>query len=304
MSFTKSLIFDESFYDNKKIQNNLNQTTNLHDNNQLKNDNKKFEENSVIIYSNKEKLDKKNTIKNKKISEFLSSMESINQDLDELDFIAALKLDDRKFCSYFCDKVLDNIQFINTFFVNDIYKPFIIKLFLLIFAISLYFVLNCFFYNEDYISKKFKNNNSNNFSFFINNEISKIMYASMAGIVINGLINFLFNTKKKVINIIKYEKNKMVIHSEIAKILKNLEFKYKFIFLVIILLNIFFWYYLCCFCYVYHNSQLDWFKGSILTIIIIQIFSFLFSLMITILRFLGLKFKIEFFFKISQMLNE
>ena len=231
-------------------------------------------------------------------------MESINEDLDELDFTAALKLDDRKFCSYFSDKLMDNIQFINTFFVNDIYKPFIIKLFLLIFSISLYFVLNCFFYSEDYISKKFKSENSNSFSFFINNEISKIMYASMAGIVINGLISFLFSTKKKIINIIKYEKNKMIIHSEIAKILKNLEFKYKFIFLIIILLNIFFWYYLCCFCYVYHNSQLDWFKGSIITIIIIQIFSFIFTFIITSLRFLGLKFKIEFFFKISQMLND
>ena len=307
LSLTKSLNFYESFYENNKVNNDLNQIKKLQNNNQLPNDNKKFDEKSVIIYSNKDKLDKKitkNNKKNKKISEFLSSMESINQELDELDFTAALKLDDRKFCSYLCDKILDNIQFINTFFVNDIYKPFIIKLFLLIFAISLYFVLNCFFYSEDYISKKFKNNNSNSFSFFINNEISKIMYASMAGIVINGLINFLFNTKKKIINIIKYEKNKMVIQSEIARILKGLEFKYKFIFLIIILLNILFWYYLCCFCYVYHNSQLDWFKGSIITIIIIQIFSFIFTFIITSLRFLGLKFKIEFFFKISQMLND
>ena len=307
LSLSKSINLNDSVYDNNKIYKDLNNIKNISNNNQITKDNKQVNENSIVIYANEKKKEKKNTKnnkKNEKLSEFLSSMESINEDLDELDFTAALKLDDRKFCSYFGDKLMDNIQFINTFFVNDIYKPFIIKLFLLIFSISLYFVLNCFFYSEDYISKKFKSDNSNSFSFFINNEISKIMYASMAGIVVNGLINFLFTTKKKIINIIKYEKNKMVINSEIAKILKNLEFKYKFIFLIIILLNIFFWYYLCCFCYVYHNSQLDWFKGSIITIIIIQIFSFIFTFIITSLRFLGLKFKIEFFFKISQMLND
>ena len=94
------------------------------------------------------------------------------------------------------------------------------------------------------------------------------------------------------------------MYSKLSRFLKNLEFKFKFVFIIIMIINIFFWYYLCCFCYVYHNSQLDWFKGSIISIIVIQLFSFILTFLITCLRFIGLKFKIEFLFKLSQILSE
>ena len=73
-------------------------------------------------------------------------------ELDKLDFDEVIIYDKRSLCKIFIDILKKKQTLINTFCVNDSFKPFSIKLLVLIFSISCYFVINGFLYNEDYIS--------------------------------------------------------------------------------------------------------------------------------------------------------
>ena len=126
----------------------------------------------------------------------------------------------------------------------------------------------------------------------------------MCAEVINFLINFLTGSKDKIELLIKREKNNDTFRIEVVKVLKNMKRKY----LIFIILNyiviIFFWYFLSTFCNVYHNSQLDWFYGSLITFAVIEILPFIFCLFISVMRFLGLKCKMEGAYRLSQCLSD
>ena len=63
------------------------------------------------------------------------------------------KKDLRSFCEFFHDRIIENIEIINTFYFNNKLKPISIKLILFLINIDLYLVVNGLFFSEDYVSK-------------------------------------------------------------------------------------------------------------------------------------------------------
>ena len=221
-----------------------------------------------------------------------------DSDIDEMDYIKAIKYEKRSFFSFYLRKIKEHQPFINTFFIKDPFKPFIVKLLLFLILISFYFLLNSLFINEKYITKKF---HIKTYSFKI--LIVRIILVTTFGLLLNLFINCYFSIKKQIKNLLKYEKPENV-KIKMLEFVKSNEKKFLIFFSIMLVLNIFFFVYITSLCFVFKNTQSEWFCVSLITILLIQIFPFFSCFIYTAMRFLGLKLKIELFYKLSQILLE
>ena len=224
--------------------------------------------------------------------------------LHELDYEEAIIYDKRNFCKMLWYSLKERQTIINTFCSESNLKPFSMKLLVLIFSLSCYFVINGFLYNEEYVSQKLESKGKG-FYEYLSDSIERILYTSIVGGVISFIIGILFNTEKKIDEAInKYNSNKILLKGEIAKIYRISKIIILSFIIIQFILMILFTTYIFCFCYVYPNNQLDWFESSLLVIGIIQIFSLFTCILFTFLKFLGIRFQLEYCFKISSYFED
>ena len=142
---------------------------------------------------------------------------------------------------------------------------------------------------------------SKGFYYFLVDSITRIVYSSIIGVIINIIVGLLFRADKqlrKVQN--KHKNNKILLHGEIVKIYKSTKFFYIFFTIFNVCAMLIFMFYLFCFCGVYRNCQADWFEGCFLVIMLMQLLPVLISLLLAVLRKAGLVCKIECLFKINS----
>ena len=166
---------------------------------------------------------------------------------------------------------------------------------------NLYFFINGLFYDEEYISKIY-HLEKDTFSTMADRFFDNLIYAALAGIIINYIIEFFFIEELKIKKILKMEKdNIFLLKYEMIKILKSIKTRYllfiiiSFIVCLVSLVHIF------CFNIVYFHTMKEWIGFSLIIILSIQILSFLICLLQTALRFISFKFKSEKLFKLSLM---
>ena len=225
-------------------------------------------------------------------------------EINELEFEKAIIHDKRNCCQMFWYTLKQKQLIINTFFVEDQLKPFSIKLLVLIFSFTCYFVINGFLYNEEYISQLLNNQERTVYE-YIMDSFERIIYSSLAGGFISVIIGFLFDTDKKIEEVIEKEKkNKILLKGKISKIYRrNIIILIAFIVFQFIAMA-FFTIYVFCFCYVYPNTQMDWYKSSLIVVGFVQSVSFLASFLISFARFLSLYCHWELCFKFNLFLEE
>ena len=224
--------------------------------------------------------------------------------LNELDYEEAVIYDKRSFCNMLWFSLKERHTLINTFCSESNLKPFPMKLLVLIFSLSCYFVINGFLYNEEYVSQKLESKGKS-FYEYISDSIERILYTSIVGGVISFIIGILFNTEKKIDSAMnKYNENKILLKGEIAKIYRISKIIILCFIIIQFILMASFTIYIFCFCYVYPNNQLDWFESSLLVIGIIQIFSLFTCFLLTLMKYMGIKFQLEFCFKITAYFED
>ena len=225
--------------------------------------------------------------------------------LNELDYEEAILYDKRNFCKMLWFSLKEKQTLINTFFSPNNLKPFSMKLLVLIFSFSCYFVINGFLYNEDYVSQKLESKGNKTFYEYLSDSIERILYTSIVGGVISFIIGIVFNTEKKIDEVInKYKDNKILLKGEIAKIFRRSKTTALCFIIIQFVLMIVFTIYIFCFCYVYPNNKLDWFESSLIVIGIIQILSLFTCFLFTLIKYLGIKFQLEYCFKITAYFEE
>ena len=142
------------------------------------------------------------------------------KDLNELDFEKAIIHDKRNCCLIFWHTLRQKQMIINTFCSKDKLKPFSIKLLVLIFIFSCYFVINGFFFNEQYISKLF-NSKRTNFLDVLMDSIESLIYTTIFGGLISFIIGFVFGTDKKIDSVMEANnKNKILLRGQLSKVYK------------------------------------------------------------------------------------
>ena len=253
-------------------------------------------------YSVKSSNKKEKKTEMKKINNYM--VHYLSRDADEMDFDDAFKLDKRKYCQFFWERIKHSILLINIFLVKEPLKPITIKILLFLMNVNLYFFINGLFINENYISEVYHEENSSLFS-FTKRANYNFFYTTMTGFIIGVIINCIFVEEKKLKALFKREKgNKIIIKNESIVIIQKIKSRYSLFFIIAYIISLFSWYYINCFNNVYPHIKGEWIVSSITFIFTMQIlFPLVLSIIETNLRYLSYKCKSEKLFKISQIFS-
>ena len=225
--------------------------------------------------------------------------EYIKTQYEDMDYDEAIRKDHRKFCTSYCDKLKNDQIIINTFVSNDPIRPRTIKITFLILQLVLYLFINGLFYDEEYISKIY-HLKKDTFLTIAERFVDNLIYAALAGIIINYIIEFFFIDEKKIRKILKIEKNDfMMLKFEMIKILKSIKKRYLIFIIISFIISFISLIHIFCFNVVYKHTMNEWIIFSVIIIISIQIGSFLICLFQTIIRYISFKCKSERLFKLS-----
>ena len=265
--------------------------------------NKKFSASSkkIIFPINKKNFQKKNgnlvhNINNKfkfNIYQYLKTQ------YEDMDYDEALRKDNRKFCRYYSDRLKDNHVLINTFCSYEPIKPKTIKIIFLILQLDLYFFINGLFYNEEYISKIYHLEKDTLYT-MLERLFDNLIYATLASILINYIIEFFFIEEKKIKKILILQNNNILrMKSELIQIIKSIKTRYILFIIFSFLISLLSLFHIFCFNIVYYHTMMEWIFFSLIIIFLLQILNFIICFFQTCLRFISFKFKSEKLYKLS-----
>ena len=145
--------------------------------------------------------------------------------------------------------LIDSQIILGTFFINNKFDLFVIKLSFLISTFQISFFLNAFFYTDEYISNAYHNDGV--LDFF--SGLPKSIYSFVATLIITNLLRMLSNSKNELMKAVRRNIN-FINYTNIVDIkLAKLRKKLIVYFILLISLSSFFLYYVTAFCSVYIN---------------------------------------------------
>lgn len=222
-----------------------------------------------------------------------------DDELNELAYEDAIQYDKRCFCVFYCKLLKSKLFLVSIFEDVSEMEPITLKLIIFILDFMVFFVFNAILFDEEYISKRYNYKGNTGFKYLIENEIPKCVYASLASMIIQFLIDYLANSRKRFETVINKEKNNIKYLKRAKEILKSMKIKLFVFFTLNLILLLAFWYYLSAFCAVYQKTQVPWIEGSIITFVFCMLFySFLYSF-VAISRYIGMKCHISCFYTLS-----
>ena len=224
--------------------------------------------------------------------------------VDDQEFEDIILEDKRSFQEVFCDALNDKQLLVNTFSVEDNFRPFSLKFVLLILTFIMYFVINGLFYGDDAVSEIYHIEGEDTFFGFFPRSITRYIYSAVVGVIIGIVIDLFFVDEKKMKGIFNREKKNIVnLKIEITKLTKGITIRYIAFVIFVIILFILLMFYLLCFNYVYPHTQGEWVKSSIFLIIIMQILEVAVAFLSAGLRFVGFALKSEKIFRFSKFFD-
>jgi hypothetical protein len=230
--------------------------------------------------------------------------EYLTPDIDDQEFEDIIQQDKRKFKEYFIESLNEKQLFLNTFNVQDNFRPTSLKMVLFILTLILYAFINALFYGDDEISEIYHIEGEDPFFGFLPRSKTRYIYSVIVGTIIGLILSLFFVEEMRMKKIFTREKKNIVnLKVQITKLTREIVIRYIAFFIFVLVLFIILMIYFLCFNYVYPHTQGDWVKSSIFLIILMQILSILVSLLETSLRFIAFKFKSEKIFRLSKLLD-
>ena len=239
--------------------------------------------------------------KEKVVSEKNKNQKSIlylNYEINIFPYEKAIQIDKRTYFQYYKSLIFLNNIFIFSFNFNKDYNPYVIKICIFLFIISLNLVINALFFNDYKMHEIYIDRGIYNPILFLPQIIYSVIISSAIGSIIKNLVL----TQRNILEI-KYEKNKYNLKPKVITILKCLIIKFVCFYTIAFLFLIFFWYYVSCFSIVYKNTQKHLFLNSLISLIIIFIYPFIFCLLPGIFRIPSLKAPGKYLYIISQIIQ-
>ena len=228
-----------------------------------------------------------------------------NKDLNDLEYEEAIMHDRRNCCQMFGHSLQDRQIIVNTFCSIEELKPFSIKLSVLLLNLTFYFIIDGLLYNKAVITDIFNAQRDRTISEYFVSSIDNIVYNSIASGIISSVTLILFDTDKKIEETMrKYKDNKIIMKGELSKIYKCYNLSLTIYGLSLFVVNGVFTFYVFCLCYAYPHILKHWCQVSVFVISLMQLTSFLTSLLISFLKFLSVRFRWEICFKINIYLEE
>jgi hypothetical protein len=245
----------------------------------------------------KEKIDVK-TNENK--MEIIVHNKYDNYQLNELEYLEAIKYDKRTFFQIYISLLKREHTILFTFYSCNDYNLITIKLARFFFFICTDMAMNVFFFNDDSMHKIYKS--YGNWDFLQN--IPQIIYSLIISQALQVFICFLTLSDKHVYQIkkLKYDK---VNRLPILKTYRCIKIKLCLFFIISFIFFFGYWYIVTCFCAVYRNTQIIFIKDSLSSFLGGISYPFLLYLLPTSLRIISLKAKkknLSCLYKLSDIL--
>ena len=238
---------------------------------------------------------KNNNINNMEINNFMNNSNYDNYELNIIKYEEALILDKRSFIQVYASLLRTKHLILFTFFNDNDYNSYIIKISFFFISFALYLTVNVLFFNDSTMHKIYLNEGKYNFIY----QIPSILYTTVISAIINYIIKNLSLTEKNILEL-RYEKKN--INKKLIKVLKCISIKFGFFYLFTFILLVFFWFYLSCFCAVYINSQKYIITDALISFGLSLLYPFLFNIISCILRMLSLNHKTKCIYNISQLI--
>ena len=219
-------------------------------------------------------------------------------ELNNLEYEEAKKVDKRTFIEYYFSLLKLRNIILFTFFYNQDYNLFSIKISLFLLIFSLHFTINSFFFNDDTMHKIYKDNSSYNFIF----QIPIILYSTLISSTINIILKF-FSLSEKDILQIKKEKNYLSSKNESIRVKNCLRKKFIIFYILGIILLLFFCYFITCFCFVFYNTQIILIKDTFISFGLSILYPFLLIIFPGSLRIYSLNKNKKSIYKLSIILS-
>ena len=247
--------------------------------------------NETKINNNVEIYKKKTLNANKEIKPIdiinKENFQNLNdQELNTLEYEAALIYDKRNYLQYYWSLLKKKQLILFTFYPANDYNLFSLKLSLFLLSFSLYFTINGFFFSDETMHKIHEDKGQYNLLF----QIPQILYSSVISVIINYLLRMLSLSEKNIL-FLKKEKNSNEAIENGKAIEKCIIIKFIIFFILSNLFLLFFWYFISCFCAVYTNTQNILIKDTLVSFAISMAYPFGINLLPGILRLPALKAK-------------
>ena len=255
--------------------------------------------NNINNVQNEINIGKRKIMKSKTISKF-KKISFSEYELNELNYLDALKYDKRSFYQYYWSLCKKEHLILFTFITCDDYNITTIKLILFVNALALDFTINCFFFNDDSMHKIYIDYGAYNFI----SEIPQMVYSTIISEIFDIVIKSLCLSEGDIYDL-KKAKNKIEATDLFQKILKKIKIKLAIFFTLTILIMFYCWYFISAFCAVYTNTQFIFIKDSLGSFIMSLIYPFGLYMIPAVLRIIILrdnKKNKECLFKLSNIL--
>ena len=219
--------------------------------------------------------------------------------------------------------IINFFSSINCCKITESYVPLPIRLIRSVFMIVLAFLLNILFLNQSYFSKKFSYFNQNykllaykNEEYIVNaKEVTdekipgmKFFIYALTHTLINGIIVFailivlqfilaliFFNLRNKLLEL--FQKNNFI---KVQDLISKTKIKYIIFFILTIVLLLVFLVTFLGFGGAYGGGFIDYLTGGIISLIILEIFPFIWSIVIALFRYIGIRKGIKCCYEFSQ----
>ena len=221
-------------------------------------------------------------------------------ELNNIPFSQALRLENRNFFQIFISIIANKIEIISIFYYRNELMHLSLSISIYLFSLLLDLTLNCFLYSDDVVSEKYHNDGTLNFFTSFALSLFSNIFSAIIVYVIAKLTEF-------------SEFLELMV-SEISNVKQYYYFSFKFkkitklkltcFFVIQFIFNIVMFYYLSIFCIVYKNSQTSILLNYLLGIAQSLGISFGTTLIITIIRLLGIKYKWEYIYNTSKYFYE
>jgi len=232
------------FLNNNDRINNIKKTTNI-----ILDNNKESNSNFVELNNNKDKT----------IEKLKKIMKYNTDEINDLSYNLALYYDKRTYCQFYIALLKVKHNLIYSFYNNDDYNSIIIKIDLFFIGLTMDYVVNALFFNDETMHKIYVDKGI----FDWETQIPIMIYSFLISTILNIPLSLLDLSNDSIIAF-KHLKN-IGIKKKRNKLIFCLNLKFVFYFLISFIFLLFFWYYISMFGVIYKNTQYHLLKDTLLS---------------------------------------
>ena len=249
-------------------KNKANLITNAKDNTQIKKATKNFKKKFKDILESNIQFKETITLSKKSIDfkiekalkQVKTTMNYNDEELNDLEYGSALKIDKRKYCAYYYSLLKTKHPIFFTFFNDNDYNLKIVKIDLFLFNFSLFYIINALFFNDDTMHEIYKNEGD----FDIIGQLPQILYSSFISMLFGFILEMLALTEGEILELKKLRLKKL-FDKKAQYLNKKIKIKLLLYFILSTIFLLFFWYYISMFCAIYLNTQIHLIKDTLLS---------------------------------------